>query len=335
MQSTMQQFVNHYVYVLDESGSMKPLQSKLVQFFDSQIQSLKQESVKRNQETRVSVYIFSNQFKCLVFDMDVMRCPSLNGFYNPQGGTALIDATYKSIKDLDLIPQKYGDHAFLTYVLTDGEETGSSFTSKQLMELIASFPENQSIGILVPNQKGLFEAKKLGFPPKNIEIWDTTESGLEDVGAKISAANSNFMAARATGTRSTKNLFELNVASITPSQISRNLQPLDSSEFDLFLVRKESVIKPFAESWTQKPYVAGSCYYQLVKPETIGTTKNICIRDKTNGKVFSGQNARSLLKLPDHEVKVAPSGHPQYEFYVQSTSANRKLPANTNVIHLK
>lgn len=332
----MQQFVNHYIYALDASGSMGHLGPRLVSVFDKQIENLKKESIRLGQETRVSVYKFNDNVENLIFDMDVMRCPSLKDFYSTSGNTSLVEAICTSIKDISLVSQKYGDHAFLVYTLTDGIENASSLWALQEVSgLIKSLQGNVSLAILVPNQAGSFAAKKLGIPAQNIEIWDTTESGLEEAGKKMSAVNTNFMSGRTSGVKGSKNLFNLDAAAINSMTINRNLKPLDPLEFDLFVVHRDSTIKPFAESWTRKPYLAGSCYYQLVKNETIGATKRICIRNKLNGKVYTGENARNLLKLPEHEVKVSPSVHPEYEFYVQSTSGTRKLPAGTNLIYLK
>lgn len=61
--------------------------------------------------------------------------------------------------------------------------------------------------------------------------------------------------------------------------------------------------------------------------------KQIAIRDKKSGAVYSGYSARDLLGLPHtSEAKFAPGMHGQYEIVVQSTSFNRKLVKGTNLM---
>ena len=45
-------------------------------------------------------------------------------------------------------------------------------------------------------------------------------------------------------------------------------------------------------------------------------------------------DARQLLGLPDYEVKVSPTSHPNYDLFIQSTSVNRKLLAGQRVMVL-
>jgi uncharacterized protein with von Willebrand factor type A (vWA) domain len=118
----LQNYINHIAFVIDKSGSMSGIINQVVQVFDNQIQHLAARSRELNQETRVSVYLFDDRVECLLFDMDVMRMPSLASHYHASGGTALIDSTLQALSDLSLTPQKYGDHAFLIYALTDGQE---------------------------------------------------------------------------------------------------------------------------------------------------------------------------------------------------------------------
>lgn len=79
-----------------------------------------------DQETRVTVFQFDDVVECLVYDKDVLRLPSLRNIYGPaRANTALIDATIKAVNELKETPERYGDHAFLCYVLTDGQENAS------------------------------------------------------------------------------------------------------------------------------------------------------------------------------------------------------------------
>ena len=87
-----------------------------------------------------------------------------------------------------------------------------------------------------------------------------------------------------------------------------------------------------AELITKKPYVTGSVFYELLKKEEVNAKKEIVIVNKTDGKKYSGQNARDLLGLPYQAINVAPGDFGEWRIFVQSTSVNRKIPQGTNVL---
>lgn len=335
MSKQIQNYINHIVFVVDASGSMNGLTNEVVKVFDAQIKHLALRSKELDQETRVTVYLFNSSVSCLIYDKDVLRLPSLKDYYRANGGTALIDGTITALDDLALTPQKYGDHAFLTYVLTDGEENSSKHTQFDLSNKLKNLADNWTVAVLVPDQTGVHEAKKFGFPANNIQVWSATVGGVEKAGETIKAATDNFMAARAKGLRSTKNLFDLDVTKLDATTVATALTQLAATQYLLIPVQADSVIKPLVESWTKQPYVSGASYYQLTKPEKIQSYKQICVQDKVSGKVYSGVNARNLLNLPNQEVKVNPASHGTFDIFVQSTSVNRKLIKGTKLLVIK
>ncbi|RTL00973.1 MAG: VWA domain-containing protein [Proteobacteria bacterium] len=330
--------INHVVLSLDASSSIEDrgLTDTLVKVSDTIISQLAELSKDTDQETRVSIYLFGSTVECLVYDKDVLRLPSVKSFYKADGMTALIDGTLNPIFDLEKTATLYGDHSFLVYVLTDGEENYSNRKSSELVSKLRSLPENWTVATFVPNKRGVDFALKAGFSDNNIQIWGTTTVGLKDVETKIKKANTSYFAARASGVRGTKNLFELNSNNLNTNVIQKTLDSLTpGKDYDLFPVRTDAVIKDFVESWTQQPYRVGSAYYMLSKPEKIQASKQILIEDKFNGKVYTGDQARSLLNLPNFEVKVNPLDHSKYNVFVQSTSTNRKLIRDTKLIIVK
>lgn len=330
----IQNLINHIVFVLDQSTSMSKHSGNVVKVFDDQIQYLARKSKELNQETRVSVYVFADNVRNLIFDMDVMRTPSLKGHYSPNGNTALIDSTIKAIDDHKLIPQMYGDSSFLVYVLTDGEENRGGVPSS-LNGLISNLADNWTVACLVPNSIAVHNAKKAGFSAQNISVWDSESSnGIEEAGSVIRSSTDAYMANRSKGIRSTKTLFSLKT-DVSIKDLDKKLSEISPTNYDLFPVHNDSVIKDFVESWTKRPYVNGSTYYLLSKPEKIQGHKQIAIQNKLNGKVFSGSNARKMLGLPDYEVKVNPANFNDFDVFVQSTSLNRKLIRGTKCIVMK
>lgn len=330
----IQNYINHVVFVIDESGSMSDLREEVIKVFNDQIQYLSVRSQEVQQETRVSVYLFNNVTKCIIYDMDVMRLPKLDGNYWPFGGTALIDATLKSIDDLKKTPELYGDHAFLIYTLTDGSENASvRNASSRLQSEILSLPENWTLAVLVPNQTGVFEAKKFGFPAENIGIWDATSSkGMQKVGNLIRESTNQFFDGRTKGVRGTKGLFNLNVK-LTNKEVSTNLEELPRTSYTTVNVFLTTNIRDAVER-SIGVFNKGSAYYQLVKPETVQSYKELIVRNKTTGKVYSGSNARTLLGFPTGDVRVKPANLGKFDIFVQSTSVNRKVPAGTSLIVL-
>lgn len=326
--------------------------ANLIKVADGQIKHLAQRSTELDQETRISVMVFSSygKYKCVVWDKDVLRLPSIQKFYQPDGNTAFIDATLDAIRDLSETPERYGDHSFLMYVLTDGEENNSKRAPWDLEKTIRELPDHWTVAALVPNASGKHEAKKFGFPNGNIEIWDTNSAdGVTEVGERIRAATDTYMTNRAAGIRSTKTLFSTDATAVNANTVAAaNLAPLDPSKYAVVPVPnlkqvpdsaktpdgQNIVIKPFTEA-CGFTYKIGSGFYQLSKPEKIQPQKAIMIMErKGKQRVFHGQEARQLVGLPDHEIRVKPDLNPDYLIFVQSGSINRHLMPGTQYLYL-
>lgn len=314
---------------------MRGVAAELVKVADGQIAYLAQRSKELDQETRVTVYTFADKVECVIYDKDVLRLPSIRSFYKTNGRTALIDATLKSQQDLQLTPTIYGDHAFLTFVLTDGEENESRNRPNQLADMLKGLRDNWTVAVLVPDQSGKFEAKKFGFPADNIAVWDaTTTKGMAEAGATIRAATENFMTQRSSGVRGTRSLFStgadaLNVATVAQA----GLQELPRKSYLMLDVRDVVPIRKWVETQGYI-YQLGKAYYQLSKPERIQPGKQIAVRHKLSGKVYMGPQARGIIGLPDAEILVRPSFNPDFDVFVQSTSVNRNLMPGTKLLLL-
>ena len=245
-----QNFITHVVFVLDASGSMDHLSQQVVKVADAQIAHLAQRSQELRQETRVTVYSFDDTAKCLVYDMDVLRLPSLKDLYKIGGRTALVDATILALDDLAMTPEKYGNHAFLMFVLTDGEENASKGTlsawsrpvwneptpAQRLQARMKQLPDHWTLAALVPDRNGEHRAQAYGFPAGNIAIWDATSAvGMERAMETVRTATDQYMEARKkTGARSTTKLFDISSAVVNADAIlAAGLSPVDYSEYEL------------------------------------------------------------------------------------------------------
>jgi hypothetical protein len=321
-----QRLINHVALVLDASSSMIDHTNTLIDVADEQIKYLALRSEELSQETRVSVYTFNERVTCQIFDMDVMRLPSIMDLYRANGMTALVDATIKSQDDLGSTSRIYGDHAFLTFVLTDGMENKSRRSWRELPKYLNK--AGWAIGFLVPDSQGEAYLTRAGISKGNISIWDTTSvTGIQDSFSTIRTATDTYMTNRSLGKTSTT-LFNIGPEVVNKVTVGQ-LKPVKG--YTAYYVDKEGRIDEFVTSRVGH-YSQGSAFYQLTKREIIQPTKSILVVDKATGSVYGGPEARHLIGLPDTNIKVSPNHNPDYDIYVQSTSLNRKLKPNTHVL---
>lgn len=325
--------VDHIVLILDASGSMSKHKSTLIDVVDNKIiRDFADKYKQTEQETRISVFAFSGryEFECLIYDTDVLRVPGINSLYETYNMTALIDASIKTIDDLLAVPTKYGDHAFLVYLLTDGLENHSSGRPNDLASKLSNLPDNWTFAGFVPDKTAKSQLANCGVPLGNIAVWNTVDAaGALEVGTIIQTTTEQFKQNRKAGIRGSKSLFQMNV--VSGSDILSKLEPLPQFKYQLVTVPADIRIDDFTYDRLGTRYRVGSGYYQLTKKETIQPAKKIAILYK--GKVYVGE-ARQLLGLPDDYVDVKPDAYADYTIFVQSTAINRKLLANTNYLHI-
>ncbi|MFF8828877.1 vWA domain-containing protein [Streptomyces sp. NPDC015131] len=339
-----QNYINHVALVLDASSSMSHLSGKVVEVADQQIAYLARRSQELDQETRVTVYVFAEQVECVIYDKDVLRMPSLKQLYRVGGMTALLAATLKSQRELAQTAQLYGDHSFLTFVLTDGQENAShrsadapSRDPRQLVEAVARMMETQednwTLAVLVPDQMGKREAMQCGFPKDNIAIWDATSTqGLEEAGQVIQQATEKFMVGRTQGIRGSRAVFSMGADAVNKDTIeAAGLTPVDAAEYQLLTVDRAAAIRDWVVEGGHT-YRTGAAFYQLSKSEKIQARKRIAVLEKKTDRVYAGPEARALLGLPDVEVRVKPDHNDDFTIFVQSTSVNRKLVPQTRLL---
>lgn len=345
---------NNIFIAVDASWSMNDLKSSVVKVTDQLIRDLAEQSVKLGQETRISIYQFAEHDKvtCLFFDVDVMRIPSIASLYEIHNRTALVKAARLMLEDAQLISQKYGDHAFLFYLVTDGDENDSSYEDKTWLPVaLRKLPDNSTVAALVPDDRGILYMRRLGFPDGNLTKWNTkSATGIADVGKKISAATTTYMTTRATrtaGSRASTSIFT--VAPIAAQDVvSSGIRPLEHSKYiklrittatpglrtnkqGLRVVSMSDFIR--SEGHT---YVGGRHFYQLRpgRRTTIQANKTIAVMHKGTSLVYYGADARALLKLPAYDVKVTAAPDDEYTIFVQSTANNRAVYVGDEVFTL-
>ena len=228
--------------------------------------------------------------------------------------------------------------AFVIMVITDGEEnsstkwTGTSI-GKKIKQLQATDRWTFVFRVPTGNKNQLMQ---YGIPEGNILEWDTSsERGLQSVSSVNTQAIKQFYTARSTGVTSTGK-FYADLSKVTLKEVKQNLVDVtgDFSSHFIKLTHGGMEIRDYVEQIIGKTYSKGCAYYQLSKSEKVQASKQIAIRDKVTGKIYSGMAARNILGLPaGSEVRLAPShtlqNGSQYEVFIQSSSANRKLSGGT------
>ena len=78
----------------------------------------------------------------------------------------------------------------------------------------------------------------------------------------------------------------------------------------------------------------GKGFYEFTKSELIQEYKEVVLRDKATGDMFSGEKARQMIGLGMGErARVKPAYLDQFDVFVQSTSYNRKLIGGTRFLY--
>lgn len=344
--------ITHVTLVVDESGSMQRLSAATIKVVDQLIANMATQVKQINEtatvktETRVTVYLFSNAARCVVFDMSVADLPSIAEYYESDGGTALCDATLLAIDDLGKTFDKYGQHSYLMYVITDGEELHSTPEGRRnLPGVIGKLPDTWTLACMVPNPAGVHMAKQLGFPAGNVAMWDaTSERGVEEMVDRVTVATNAYVSTRSQsgGTfRGTKTLFQVDAGKMTFDEaLKAGAKQLGQNEYVVIPVISRTSIKDMVEQCTTN-YKIGQAYYQLNDSDTpkgkkgiiVQGNKDILVMDNASKRVAGGPAVRQLAGLPAHDITVDPKNMDKNNIvFVQSTSLNRILYPGTKLL---
>jgi len=342
----------HIAYIIDASSSMQEFKNDVIKVVDNQTAFLASLPDK-DHEVRISVYVFSDahSVKCLISDTDVLRMPSIAGMYEPEGWTALLDATGLAIEDLKELPTKYGDHSFLLFVFTDGRENRSRrYSGHSMAQLLGSLGPEWTPAGLVPNVNGKILMGRYGFANGNITIWNPNSStGVEEAGEQMKTAIGTYMVSRASGQVGTRTLFSTAPDAVNAKAIQdAGLQPLKPGTYDLIPVGRlkegQGVLnRDKVRVWeivdflklNGLPFVLGRNYYLLRKKERIQGDKQLAILERATNKVFVGPEVRAMIGLSDKTQSVAADHNKDYAIFVQSKSNNRHLFNGDQILVLK
>lgn len=333
----------------DHSGSMSHLRSVAMRDYNSNIESIKAEAQKHDIDTIVSVV------KCGVRDKSVYRhggraivereivnsnvssLKPIKEYTTDGNSTPLFDSVGDLIEMFENVPDYDNlDVSFLIMVITDGEENSSQrWNGRTIAAKIKQLQKTDRWTFVFRVPKGgRRELTQFGIPDGNILEWEQTERGFEEATQRTNVGVSNYYSCRATGARSVDK-FYTDLTDVDIKQVKTNLVDI-SKEVQAFKVKTADhgiQIRDYVENKVKQSYIRGSVFYQLTKTEKVQDYKQIIIKDRIKGHVYSGNAARDLLGLPrTGEIKLIPGSHGQYDVFIQSTSVNRKLVADTEVL---
>lgn len=345
--------ITRVAIVVDQSDSMRHLRDLVSDKTNDLIKKIRGHKEK-DHTYEVGLYVFSQD---VIGPME--KYPSTFMGQN----TALLDAVGKAIEDLSgfdkptrhIFPweQSKDNVANLVIVLTDGEENASRFyrgsiggsiysrdylsSRKMLPDIIQKKQDegNWTLAFQLPPGKADRFSREFGIPRSNCEEWEGTASGFTEASNRTVNSISAYTALRASGvTKSTSFYVTPDLSNVK----AKDIKQLDdmTSRFAQFRVDKEMDIKSFVELRTKKPYIPGTAFFQLTKPEKVQASKQVALIEHGKKAVLGGQQARDLIGLkPFTDAKVIPGNHGNYDIFVQSMSSNRKLVRGTKVLVIK
>ena len=334
---------NYIGFIRDHTGSMSRNARPALLDYNTTISAVREAAIANSQDTIVTVLRCGigspakNEFETV--NSNVLAVQPLEYYPTTGSSTPLWDSIGMMIESLEKVPDAAEETvSFLVQVFTDGDDNSSRYHSatsigKKIQELQAL--DRWTFVFRVP-KGGRRTLEANGIHPGNIFEWDVnSSSGLATSTAATQQAFQSFYAARSAGAKSTTT-FYANLNEVKPAEVKAALVDV-SSEVSLWPISAADqgiAIKEFVERKVGHMQL-GAAFYQLSKSEkAVQEQKRIAIRDKATGAVYSGAAARQMLGLPTWgSVKLAPGDHGNYEIFIQSTSVNRKLQANTSLLY--
>ena len=322
----------------DHSGSMNPLRHAALRDYNNSIATIKKQAKATEQDTNVFTVRcgINGGVDRETINSNVHMLKPLE-HYAVSGMTPLFDSIGELIEMMEKMPDANDTNvAFLIMVITDGAENASHKWKTRLKGKIQELQNSDRWSFVFRVPRGYsYNLTSLGIPSGNIIEWDQTEESLETSTHDTSVGLSNFYAQRSKGLTATRT-FYTDLSAVSSKDVKQNLVDV-SSEVEIGNVstkQHDMEISCIVPALFNRPMIRGCAFYQLTKPEkAIQDNKQIIIREKKTGKVYSGPSARKMLGFPEFgSIKVAPGNHGAFDIFVQSTSMNRKVKAGTQVL---
>lgn len=118
--------------------------------------------------------------------------------------------------------------------------------------------------------------------------------------------------------------------------LSEDLKPVLPGRFQMMPVDHECDIRTFVQDH-DLVFQPGKGFYEFTKSEEIRSGREVVLRDRKTGDMYSGKRAREMIGVP---IDVSKTLSPRtmktsvpYDIFIQSTSYNRKLKPGTRFLY--
>src|SRR5579864_1630218 len=320
----------------DHSGSMSHLKERARMDYNEIINALENASKQHDADTIVSVVSHQGSIRREVVNSSINSLKPLTS-YPTRDRTPLFDSVRELITLLSAVPDAESSGVtFLVMAVTDGQDNASNISGRELGQIIRKLQNTDRWTFVFRIPRGERRSlEALGIPPGNIQEWDQTEYGFREATDQTLDAVTQYYGNVSRGIRSTST-FYADLGHVSRQQVQRTMTDV-SRDVSIWSVDRRTDILSFIERKSGEPYRKGSAFYQLSKTEkAVQNYKVIAVRNKNNGAVYTGTNARNLLNLPTSgTIKLAPGDHGEWDIFIQSTSTNRVLLPGTSVLYWK
>ncbi len=331
----------HVAFCIDESGSVSRIIKPLVEAYNQTVTDIRSSVLDEGQEASMTALAFGDRVlhhRILYAGQQVQTVKPLSyKDFNPSGLTPLFDSVYRAIKKLEELDDGKEGTSFVVSAITDGQENNSRdpgvpVTVRLIEEKTAT--DRWTFTFLVPNGKEDKFSVDYNIPRGNVQGWDTkTAEGTKEAFIVSSVAYRGFFKEKSAGIRSTKSFYS-DTANLTVREARSSLSEI---------TKQVQFIIPFETCQIRQcildnglEWIKGAAFYQLIKTEKrVHPYKLVALRVKTSRKVYCGQQARDMLGIGQATdiVRLVPGDHGKFDVFIQSTSINRKIPANTEVLY--
>ena len=326
---------NYVCLVLDESGSMVSLKSKVKTLVEASLKSFRETDKKYGQKTFVSIVKFNTKSTVVCVNRPVTDSLHKELDYRPCGGTALWDGFGCAVNLIEDYAEQVNS-AGAIIVLTDGDENSSSIYNEfKIRDLIRDKQKQGqwTLAFQVPKNGYNLLTGQFRISSDNVQVWEATSEGMDCATHSNVQAFSNYAHSRSMGLTSVPTFYkDVDLSGLKTSEVKAELHDM-SSDFQVVNVNYEDNIKDFVQKNTSKTYTKGCAAYQLSKKEMIQHYKELYVREVGKKAIYGGNAARQLLGFKEGvNIKANPLDLSKYEIYVVSTSVNRKLVPGTKLL---
>lgn len=330
----------HLVIVLDNSGSMGHIRDDANRMVKQMTEQFLADFEGAGFDTQVSTWLFGegvSQKSSRVMPSTALRYP-LVGQAN-EGSTRLSGAIYQAVKDARRTERE--NEATLILVITDGGENSSHGDERRNVgQTVRDAKDTGRYTITLAGPKSVQReveqyAATLDLDAGNVTTWEQTTAGTHSLASHTVAASTAYTATRSAGGSSVQNFYRVttDLSGLTESQV-QGLRSINSRFRKAKAEKETDVTAYYIDKMGGKPYVTGAVYYQLVKPEKVQPYKEVLLRHKQTGAIYSNEASRKLLGIthPTDTAHVKPGNNAWYDIFIQSTSDNRILPRGSDVL---